>query len=109
MEIPFNLIWVIRPLTKCLISGGRIRPREAELTLEGPYRQPFRVELGYCEDSGCWYGLFDGLERMLDEVEWDSDEVRAFTIGGRPLSVGGWLDDGTGILPWAKRGGLLEQ
>src|SRR5690606_24983933 len=67
------------------------------------------VELGYCEDSGCWYGLFDGLERMLDEVEWDSDEVRAFTIGGRPLSVGGWLDDETGILPWDKLVGLLKE
>ena len=68
MEMPFNLIWVIRPLTECLLTGGPIRPREAELSLEGPFVQPFQVELGYCEDSGCWYGLFDGLERMLDEA-----------------------------------------
>lgn len=110
MEIPFNLIWVIRPLTQCLLSGGSIKPRQMELTLEGPGAAArFQVELGYCENCGCWYGLFDGLERMLDEAGWDSDEVTAFLIRNRVLSVGGWLGEDTSILSWEQLIALLKE
>lgn len=109
MEIPYKLIWVVRPVKECLLSGGPVRPREAELAVKGPRIRRFRVELGYCADSGCWYGLFGGLQNILEEVNWSSDEVRAFRVNGKDVDTGAWLGEETGLIPWKKLSEMLRQ
>lgn len=102
MEVPYNLIWVVRPLTHCLLSNGPVTSRQVELGVRGTRLAWFRVDLGYCATSGCWYGLLEGLENILEEAGWDLAQVRSFHLGNRVLATGAWLGEEGDLMTWEK-------
>lgn len=98
--LAFDFTWLIDPIDTCLTGEGPVEGREAALRINGPTPVVYEVALGYCSNSGRWYGLLADLHAILDEQSWSYSDIESFRINETTVKTGVYMGPQQGTVPW---------